>query len=420
MREYYSNSATKWAHDQSNNDSVTDSSNNKYKYSANDLSGAVFSVGNASAGNAGAGNAANNYSGVGTNTQNANSTNSSTGSTIFSSSYYIYFLWFLVFYCIAYFVLGYAFNVPGQAFGPSSSLSQMLDMLFMGGLLLFIITYYFSSSPDQQLNFFKHLWDNALSFINTPSSIFSIIMFIVIFYLIVYLLRMPMSSEGKPMFISLIESGAWILFVIIGINDFFKYILQIDLANLLATFQMWQKPPVDVSANVVKKVTVDVSKNEVFNISNNLYTYDDAQAICTAYGAKVATYDQVEAAYEDGGEWCNYGWSDGQMILFPTQKATWQKLQDKPEHKNDCGRPGINGGYIANPYMKFGVNCYGTKPKPTADDLNRMSAKQNQVYPLSEKDKALQAKVDYWKKNSADLLKINSYNTKKWSELSGN
>jgi len=48
-----------------------------------------------------------------------------------------------------------------------------------------------------------------------------------------------------------------------------------------------------------------------------------------------------------------------------------------------------------------------------------MSAKQNQVYPLSDADKALQAKVDYWK-NNASSLKINSYNSKKWSEMSGN
>jgi hypothetical protein len=103
------------------------------------------------------------------------------------------------------------------------------------------------------------------------------------------------------------------------------------------------------------------------------------------------------------------------MILFPTQKDTWKKLQGNPKHKNDCGRPGVNGGYIANPYVKFGVNCYGTKPPPTADDLNRMTAKQNQVYPLSEADKALQAKVDYWK-NNTDKLKLNSYNNTKWSE----
>jgi hypothetical protein len=104
------------------------------------------------------------------------------------------------------------------------------------------------------------------------------------------------------------------------------------------------------------------------------------------------------------------------MIFFPTQKATWDNLQKSDKHKNDCGRPGVNGGYIANPYMKFGVNCYGKKPAASKSDLNRMNAKQNQVTPLTKEDLALQAKVNYWKENSDKLLQINSYNTNKWSQ----
>ena len=67
--------------------------------------------------------------------------------------------------------------------------------------------------------------------------------------------------------------------------------------------------------------------SEVFNISNNLYTYDDAQAVCSVYGAQLATYEQIEDSYKNGGEWCNYGWSENQMAFFPTQKSTWDKLQ---------------------------------------------------------------------------------------------
>ena len=224
-----------------------------------------------------------------------------------------------------------------------------------------------------------------------------------------------MTSESKPIFISLIESIAWILLVIIGINDFFKYVLHIDLMNLLPSYKPVVAPP---ATNKTSSDSSDSTPNEVFNISNNLYTYEDAQAICKSYDATLATYDQVENSYNNGGEWCNYGWSDNQMILFPTQKSTWQKLQKNPKHKNDCGRPGVNGGYIANPYVRFGVNCYGKKPPASANDLNRMTAKQNQVYPASPEEKALQNKVDFWKENSSKLLQINSYNTKKWSEVS--
>ena len=58
---------------------------------------------------------------------------------------------------------------------------------------------------------------------------------------------------------------------------------------------------------------------------------------------------QIEDAYKSGAEWCNYGWSDNQLALFPTQKTTWHKLQKIKGHKHDCGRAGINGGFIANP-----------------------------------------------------------------------
>ena len=106
------------------------------------------------------------------------------------------------------------------------------------------------------------------------------------------------------------------------------------------------------------------------------------------------------------------------MILFPTQKNTWDKLQklDK-KYRNNCGRPGVNGGYIANPYVKFGVNCFGKKPEATDDDLQRMNARQNQTYPLSKEEQELEDKIKYWKDNASEMLQLNSYNTNKWNKF---
>jgi hypothetical protein len=36
------------------------------------------------------------------------------------------------------------------------------------------------------------------------------------------------------------------------------------------------------------------------------------------------------------------------MALYPTQYNTWKELQKIKGHENDCGRPGINGGYMIN------------------------------------------------------------------------
>ena len=148
--------------------------------------------------------------------------------------------------------------------------------------------------------------------------------------------------------------------------------------------------------------------HEVFNISNNLYTYDDAQAICTAYGASIATYDQVEQAYENGGEWCNYGWTDEQMALFPTQKSTWLSLQKNPLTQNNCGRPGINGGHVDDPNTRYGVNCYGVRPKTSL--LYENNLQMPEVVKVDPK-------VEFWKKHMSSL-EINSFNKDIWSEKS--
>ncbi len=111
------------------------------------------------------------------------------------------------------------------------------------------------------------------------------------------------------------------------------------------------------------------SQKEVFNVSRNIYTFHDAAAVCAAAGAELATYDQVKEAYENGADWCNYGWTKGQMAVYPTQKETYEKLQKgAPQYRNACGQPGVNGGYFDNPDLRFGVNCYGIKPAKKASD----------------------------------------------------
>lgn len=104
--------------------------------------------------------------------------------------------------------------------------------------------------------------------------------------------------------------------------------------------------------------------SEVFHVSDYQFTYDEAPAVCAAYGAQLATLEQIIDVYNKGGEWCGYGWSAGAMALYPTQKATWQALQAEPDpgKRTACGRPGVNGGYM-DPMLKFGVNCFGFKPE---------------------------------------------------------
>jgi len=153
---------------------------------------------------------------------------------------------------------------------------------------------------------------------------------------------------------------------------------------------------------------------EVFNIPGNNYTYLQAQSICTAYDAKLATYDELEDAYIKGAEWCNYGWSEGQMALFPTQKKTYNTLQTIKGHEHDCGRPGINGGYMANPNVRYGVNCYGHKPKRTKVEKELME--NTAPYPLTKEDMLMEKQVDYWKQQLPNII-VSPFNNNRWTKF---
>ena len=154
-------------------------------------------------------------------------------------------------------------------------------------------------------------------------------------------------------------------------------------------------------------------KKQVFHIPNNVYTYDDAKAVCKAYDARLATYNELESAYNNGADWCGYGWSEGQMAFYPTQFDKWQNLQKIKGHEHDCGRPGINGGYIANPNVRFGINCYGNKPQITQEESKLMQDVSK--YPKTQRELEFEKKVLSWKERLPEIL-VAPFNNGKWSE----
>lgn len=220
------------------------------------------------------------------------------------------------------------------------------------------------------------------------------------------------NGSGKIMGILIIA----ILVVLITVNAF-EYFFSINITAYLTDI-FSNKPKIDIIVDQSTYQPAPVPeirfKKQIFNIPGNYYNYSNAKALCQAYGAKLATYKQVEDAYENGGEWCNYGWSEGQMALFPTQQKTFDNLQNIEGHEHDCGRPGINGGYIANPNVRFGVNCYGNKPKITEQEEDLM--KNSTPYPQSAQDIAFQKRVDFWK-GQVDNILVSPFNYKTWGSF---
>ena len=176
-----------------------------------------------------------------------------------------------------------------------------------------------------------------------------------------------------------------------------------------------ERATIKINANIKKDNVQEAnSGKEVFHVPGNKYSYKDSKAICKAYGSRLATYDEVENSYNKGGEWCSYGWSDNQLALFPTQKDTYNKLQEKKGHEHDCGRPGVNGGYIDNDKVKFGVNCFGYKPK--IRDIDKPLLNKEYLYPKTEKEHEFEREVDKWRNNIPEML-VSPFNNNKWSKV---
>ena len=150
-----------------------------------------------------------------------------------------------------------------------------------------------------------------------------------------------------------------LLFVMFGIQYYNGVDMTASLSNIF-------KPELDITVSSDKENEHEKEKpNETYHV-NGQFNYNNAKNICRAYGGQLASIKNLNDAYNKGGEWCDYGWSDDGMALYPTQYSTWEKLKQLGREEV-CGRPGVNGGYINNPSKKLGANCYGLKPPPPKD-----------------------------------------------------
>lgn len=223
------------------------------------------------------------------------------------------------------------------------------------------------------------------------------------------------SGSGEPQYNFLNTLFYAILVCLILLNGlmyFFNINLSTSLKSLFSDEPLIDLTYIGPEIEENNKQKILEEKKQVFHIPDNLYTYDDAQAICKAYNSRLATYDEIADSHAKGGEWCSYGWSKDQLSLFPTQTDTYDKLQKIKGHEHDCGRPGINGGFIANPNVRFGVNCYGKKPDITQEELNSME--NDPIYPKSMEDIKQEKLVQQWKNKIPEIM-LSPFNKEVWS-----
>ena len=269
---------------------------------------------------------------------------------------------------------------------------------------------------------FPHMYDFVGDSLTKGSPIVLIVLTVVIIlYYVLFSYLGVSASQAPPVasagsggltFIEIVMWGMFLFLIIInGVQYFFDVDIKTGVKNLFSPV-----PEIDIQVTTEGEPPVPeiMFEDQVFHIPNNIYTYNDAKAVCKAYDARLATYEEIENAYKKGAEWCGFGWSADQMALYPTQHKTWKKLQKKKGHEHDCGRPGINGGFVAYKDAPFGVNCYGHKPKITPQEREMME--NEELIPKSPEEIRFQKKVQKFRKELPDIL-VSPFNYDNWSQI---
>ena len=246
---------------------------------------------------------------------------------------------------------------------------------------------------------------------SNPFILVVLIIIILIYYILFAFLGVSSESDSSSGGFIFIEALLWGLFIILifvnGLSYFFGINIVTDMKDVFS-----EEPEIKIETTVDTSM-VEIDTREVYHVPGNRFTYHDAKAICKAFDAEMATYEQLNEAQKKGASWCSYGWTKDQLGLYPTSQSNWVVLQEKEGHEYDCGLPGINGGKVANPFTKLGANCYGNKPVKSELENTLLD---DTLYPKSMKELLFDERVKYWKERIGNVL-ISPFNSEKWYKI---
>lgn len=283
---------------------------------------------------------------------------------------------------------------------------------------------------EVKLNSLTNMPGNSVNFLNNLAInpiVLIILVIVIIFYFVLFSSLGGQNQNGEKSGNGFLEALLWGLFILLLLLNGASYFLN---TNIFATIKnlFSNEPQLNISlqdnnigsggsvnpnAPESEQVFENPIQKEVYHIPGNEYTYDQAKAVCKAFDADLANYQQIEDAYEKGANWCSYGWSADQLALFPTNMKIWKKLQDKGSNPHACGRPGINGGFIANPNVRFGANCYGNKPLITQQEQHLMET--SSITPRTQQDINFDNKVNHFRNKLKEIL-VAPFNRNSWNQ----
>jgi len=157
------------------------------------------------------------------------------------------------------------------------------------------------NSTDYLPQFYSNIFHQ--SFDSFKISYILLLGVVVMVYILIFALFGNSSGSSGP-FMIIVEIILWVvLILVIGVNiQNYDYDFSTQIKNLFNS----ETTQLDVNVSKKEDTKCETTKNgEVFHIPNNIHSYEKARSICRKYNARLATYSEVEDAYNNGANWCS-------------------------------------------------------------------------------------------------------------------
>ena len=147
------------------------------------------------------------------------------------------------------------------------------------------------------------------------------------------------------------------------------------------------------------------TNEEVFLVKSNMFNKTEGNKVCKAlFNSRAATREELNADYNNGANWCNYGWTNDGSAYYP--------LQQDSDTPMCVGSKGLNGGTLGGA-PKLGLSCYGEKP--VESNYTSLTTIYRDAS-IAESD--ISMLENYRQMMSAGKIKIAPFNDKAWSRYS--
>ena len=140
---------------------------------------------------------------------------------IFNKSNIVMILWFLAIYFVAYYLLGFVFNKTEPVVNYSLNVSRTIDIIALLCVLITLFAYG-SMSQNEQIKYAEDAGNYFKKDMTSFGAIIIQMISLTLFYVIVYVFRVPMERDVKPITVSVIETVMWLYLIVQIFSVFFK------------------------------------------------------------------------------------------------------------------------------------------------------------------------------------------------------